>query len=65
MAPEAMEAHIRGAGRVARQRTTLYADAPAGQRARSFGAPALAEPVNPPVRDAGLRRPARLVRAGA
>jgi FO synthase len=65
MAPEAMEAHIRGAGRVPRQRTTLYGDAPAGQRARSFGAAVLAEPVNPPVRDAGLKRPERLVRAGA
>ena len=43
-------------GRVPRQRTTLYADAPAERVARSFGAPPLAEPLNPPVREAGLRR---------
>ncbi|HWG56199.1 MAG TPA: 5-amino-6-(D-ribitylamino)uracil--L-tyrosine 4-hydroxyphenyl transferase CofH [Gaiellaceae bacterium] len=64
MPPEAMEATIRAAGRVPRQRTTLYGDAPAEQRARSFGAPPLDEPVNPPVRDAGLKRPPRLVRPG-
>jgi hypothetical protein len=32
---------------------------------RSFGAAALAEPLNPPVRDAGLRRPARVLRPAA
>ena len=31
---------------------------------RSFGAEPLAEPLNPPVREAGLKRPARLVRPG-
>ena len=55
LAPERMEALIRSAGRVPRQRTTLYADAPAEQVARSFGAPPL-EPLNPPVREAGLKR---------
>jgi FO synthase len=64
LAPEAMEALIRAAGRVPRQRSTLYGDAPAEQRARSFGAAPLAEPQNPPVRDAGLKAPSRLVRPG-
>ncbi len=50
MPPEKMERTIRSLGRVPRQRTTLYADAPAGQAAASFGAPALSEPVNNPVR---------------
>jgi FO synthase len=63
-APEAMEALIRSAGRVPRQRTTLYADAPAERRAASFGAPPLAEPWNPPVKDARLVAPPRLVRPG-
>jgi FO synthase len=64
MPPERMEQLIRANGRVPRQRTTLYGDAPDDRRARSFGAPPLAEPVNPPVRDAGLKAPARLVRPG-
>ena len=64
MPPEAMEALIRANGRVPRQRTTLYADAPAERRAASFGAAPLAEPLNPPVRDAGLKAPPRLVRPG-
>ena len=38
MTPAEMEALIRAAGRVPRQRTTLYADAPAAQRAASFAA---------------------------
>jgi len=63
-APEAMEALIRANGRVPRQRTTLYGDVPAERRAASFGAPPLAGPVNPPVRDAGLKAPPRLVRPG-
>jgi FO synthase len=62
--PEQMEALIRSAGRVPRQRTTTYATPPEEQVRRSFGAAPLAEPVNPPVRDAGLKRPARLVRPG-
>jgi FO synthase len=64
MPPEAMEALIRSAGRVPRQRTTLYG-MPAEERvAASFGAPPLAEPLNPPVQDAGLVAPPRLVRPG-
>jgi FO synthase len=64
MPPEAMEALIRANGRMPRQRTTLYADAPAERRAASFGAAPLAEPVNAPVRDSGLKAPPRLVRPG-
>jgi FO synthase len=64
MPPERMERLIRANGRVPRQRTTLYGDASAERRARSFGAAPLAEPVNPPVRDAGLKAPPRLVRPG-
>ncbi|OLE01518.1 MAG: 7,8-didemethyl-8-hydroxy-5-deazariboflavin synthase, partial [Actinobacteria bacterium 13_1_20CM_4_69_9] len=62
--PEAMEELIRSAGRVPRQRTTLYADAPQERRLASFGAPPLAEPVNPPVKEARLVAPPRLVRPG-
>jgi FO synthase len=62
--PEAMEELIRSASRVPRQRTTLYDDAPAGQRAASFAAAPLAEPWNPPVKDARLVAPPRLVRPG-
>src|ERR687897_475301 len=64
MPPEAMEALIRANGRVPRQRTTLYADAPDERRAASFAAAPLAEPHNPPVREAGLEAPPRLVRPG-
>jgi FO synthase len=64
MPPEAMEVLIRANGRTPRQRTTLYADAPADRRAASFAAAPLAEPLNPPVRDAGLKAPPRLVRPG-
>ena len=60
--PEQMEAVIRSAGRIPRQRTTTYGTPPEEQVRRSFGAEPLAEPVNPPVREAGLKRPARLVR---
>ncbi|HKH32440.1 MAG TPA: 5-amino-6-(D-ribitylamino)uracil--L-tyrosine 4-hydroxyphenyl transferase CofH [Gaiellaceae bacterium] len=62
--PEVLEAAIRALGRIPRQRTTLYGEPPAGQTARSFGAPPLAEPHNPSVNDAGLERPAQLVRPG-
>jgi len=62
--PEAMEALIRGAGRTPRQRTTLYADAPAERRAASFRAAPLAEPLTPSIRDARLKAPPRLVRPG-
>jgi FO synthase len=64
MPPESMEALILANGRTPRQRTTLYADAPDEQRAASFAAAPLAEPLNPPVRDAGLKAPPRLVRPG-
>jgi FO synthase len=64
MPPEGMEAAIRAIGRTPRQRTTLYGT-PDPERTRlSYGAPPLAEPVNPHVNDAGLKRPPRLVRPG-
>jgi FO synthase len=62
--PEAMEELIRSAGRIPRQRTTLYGDAPEERRLASFGAAPLAEPWNPPVKDARLVAPPRLVRPG-
>jgi FO synthase len=63
--PEAMEELIRSAGRTPRQRTTTYGEPPVEQVRRSFGAAPLAEPLNPPVREAGLRRPATLLRPAA
>jgi FO synthase len=60
--PEAMEALIRSAGRVPRQRTTTYGVAPPDSVRAAFGAPPLDEPRNPPVRDAALVRPQRLLR---
>jgi FO synthase len=62
--PEHMEELIRSAGRGPRQRTTLYGDPPAERVRSSFGAEPLAEPLNPPVKDAGLVAPPRLVRPG-
>jgi FO synthase len=62
--PEVLEATIRALGRTPRQRSTLYGEPPAEQVARSFGAPPLAEPLNPSVNDADLRRPPRLIRPG-
>ncbi len=62
--PERMEELIRSAGRVPRQRTTLYGMPPEERVRASFGAPPLAEPLNPPVKDAGLVAPPRLVRPG-
>ncbi len=62
--PEEMEELIRAAGRVPRQRTTLYGEVPPERRAASFGAAPLAEPSNPPVKDAKLVAPPRLVRPG-
>ncbi len=50
MPPESMEALIRSLSREPRQRTTLYADAPATRMATSFGAAPLIEPVNTPAR---------------
>jgi FO synthase len=65
MPPEAMEELILSAGRIPQQRTTSYGRPSEEQVRRSFGAAPLAEPLNPPVRDAGLRRPARLLRPAA
>jgi FO synthase len=65
LTPEAMERLIRDAGREPRQRTTLYGEAPEERRRASFGAPPCAEPLNPPVQDAQLVRPARLLRPRA
>jgi FO synthase len=64
MPPERMEEMIRAAGRVPRQRTTLYEDAPEERRLASLDAPPLVEPSNPPVKEAGLTAPPRLVRPG-
>jgi FO synthase len=64
MPPEGMENAIRAIGRTPRQRTTLYGT-PEPERTRlSYGASPLAEPLNPHVSDAGLKRPPRLVRPG-
>src|SRR2546423_2074470 len=62
--PEAMEELIRSAGRVPRQRTTLYGEGAGERRLASFGAVPLAEPWNPPVKDARPLAPPRLVRPG-
>jgi FO synthase len=62
--PERMEELIRSAGRSPRQRTTLYDDAPEERVRASCCAAPLAEPSNPPVKDAALVAPARLVRPG-
>jgi FO synthase len=64
MPPERLEAFVHSIGRTPRQRSTLYGEPPAGQVERSFGAPVLSEPVNPPAREAGLKPPARLLRPG-
>ena len=50
MPPAAMEGLIRGIGRTPRQRTTLYASAPAARRLAAFTAAPLTEPVNTPAR---------------
>jgi len=62
MPPRQIEELIRSAARVPRQRTTLYGTPPAEQVDRSFDPPRLAEPVNRPVRQAGLRPPKRVLR---
>ena len=64
MPPERMEAAIAAIGRAPRQRTTLYGTPEAERTRLSFGAPPLAEPLNPSVNDANLARPGRLVRPG-
>jgi FO synthase len=62
--PERMEEAIHAIGRTPRQRTTLYGEPPAERVAASFGAPPLAEPLNPSASEAGLRPPPQLVRPG-
>lgn len=62
LAPERMEAVIRAAGRIPRQRTTLYGSVADGRRRASFGALPLAPTRNPHVSDAGLVAPSRLLR---
>ncbi len=62
--PERMEEAIRRAGRLPRQRTTLYGTPDPERVAASFGAAPLSEPLNPPVDTTVLRRPAKLVRPG-
>jgi FO synthase len=64
LSPEEMEELIRSAGRVPRQRTTLYDDPPEERVRASFGAAPLALPVDQPVKEAGLVAPPRLVRPG-
>jgi FO synthase len=64
MPPEGMEAAIRAIGREPRQRTTLYGIPDPGRTHLSYNAPPLAEPLNPHVNEAGLERPARLIRPG-
>ena len=62
--PERMDETIRALGRAPRRRTTLYGEPPAAQVERSYGAAPLSPPVNPPVKDAKLVAPPRLVRPG-
>ena len=62
--PEAMEELIRSAGRVPRQRTTVYGTPDPERTAASFGASPLLAPLNPPVDTSGLKRPKALVRPG-
>jgi FO synthase len=64
LTPEEMEGLIRSAGRVPRQRSTLYGAVEAERTRASFGAPPLSELRNPSVNDADLRAPPRLVRPG-
>jgi FO synthase len=64
MPPERMDAAIRALGRSPQQRTTFYGRPSAQQTARSYGAPPLREPLNPPVQTAGLKRPPLLIRPG-
>ncbi len=65
MPPEQMEALIRSAGRVAAPADDGVRDRRRRSAcARSFGAAPLADPVNPPVKDAKLQAPPRLVRPG-
>jgi FO synthase len=60
--PEQMEELIRAAGRIPRQRTTLYGEPPAERVRASFGAEPLAEAWNPPVAETRLPRREVLLR---
>ena len=64
MPPERLESIIREAGRVPRQRTTRYTDAPAERRDASFRAAELTEPVNRRARRFERDASASLVRSG-
>jgi FO synthase len=63
LSPEQMETLIRSAGRIPRQRTTLYGVPDPARVRASFDALPLAEPWNPHVSEARLPRPRRLHRA--
>lgn len=68
MAPEQMDRLSGGIGRVARQRTTLYGPVPAGQAAKSHGAPALSASVVIGAKDydrSGIARSGRLAQRAA
>ena len=65
MPPERLERFIREAGRLPRQRTTRYADAPAERCDSAFGAPELAEPVYRRARRFERDSSVPLVRSGA
>ncbi|MFN8160250.1 MAG: 5-amino-6-(D-ribitylamino)uracil--L-tyrosine 4-hydroxyphenyl transferase CofH [Solirubrobacterales bacterium] len=60
--PMRLERVIRSVGRTPVQRTTLYGAPEADRVRRSFGAQPLAKPLNPPVREAGLVAPQRVLR---
>ena len=64
MPPLRLEAAIRALGRAPRQRTTFYDDVPEERRRASLNPKPLSEPLNPPVSEAGLVAPPRLVRPG-
>ena len=62
--PERMEAVIRAAGRIPRQRTTLYGTPDPDRVSASFAASPLSEPRNPKVDTTRMRQPKRLIRPG-
>ena len=62
LSPEQMEALIRSAGRIPKQRTTLYGEPPAERMRASFGSAPLADVWNPPVSESRLPRRERLLR---
>ena len=65
MEPRRMEALIRAAGRVPRQRTTTYGDVDAERRLAAFKASPLAPVVNAPARKYARARTARHALAAA